>query len=429
MIELIIDGRAVELSPECTLALFISIEALTEPASQLEQQFEFEIPFTALNRSIMQFAEQTLASRLFNQSPPTGRLVVNGIPLFRGNIELVRSRSRTDGSGSYLIRLLVPPPEWIRLASRSRLMDLPLAYEEILSADTIQESWSDSSPLRFLPVKRDDYPDYGNSQVKLQELNDENYHPFVQIKSLLDGIMEQAGYRIKSQFLNEDFFKSLYMSGYYPAHTDPQAFIRMDFAALRSAESATATADSQGRIMARGTAGLHQVGNWVDAPLPYSGNPYDEAARWFGESFRMMDGRPAFVPDQDIVAGFQFECRYSTRIRLGSPSELIGVDKILWDGATVFDTVLNNPLPDRKNIPGSAGDYWIFCTPELSEREKRLSVYDANGAVEVFDFSGTLFPVHMAFDPVRTTLEYETDGNYQPAEENRWALYADQDYS
>jgi len=429
MIELFIDGWGVDLTPECTVMLSLSVAQLTEPASHKPAKFRFDIPATRKNRTLMEFADQILSGKLFNQSQHTGTVVCNGITLLNGEVEFVRSGYKPVGEGFYRINLTVPAPLWISRAARIPLQDIPIGFEARLSAQTIQESWENDSPVKFLPVKRDAYPDYGRNQVTLQKLDYENYHPFVQVKALLDGIIGQAGYRIESQFLNEDFFKSLYMSGAYPEAVDPDAGVRLDFQAYRSGESATAIAGEDGRIYAAAQPMDHSVGNFVDAGKPYPGNPYDEAAPFFGQSFRMMDGRPAFVPDLDLVAGFEFHCSYVSQVRIESLEKLSGVDRIWWEDSLVFESSFPNPLTDRKNTAGKAGGYRVYCFYFEPEQQRRISVYDEKGVPEIFEITEQAQAIILTRDPVFAVLETFSDGQFIENEGSAWAFYSEEEYA
>ena len=43
-----------------------------------------------------------------------------------------------------------------------------------------------------------------------------DYHPFLHVRTLMESIAAQAGYSIRSDFMETDFVGSLYISGRYP---------------------------------------------------------------------------------------------------------------------------------------------------------------------------------------------------------------------
>ena len=220
MIEFYIDQRAVEITPECTVTLSASLEQITNPSSIHEKSFRMRIPMTQHNRKVMGFCEQILSPQQFNQQKHSGKIESGGSLLAYGPVKLIQCEETRFGNACYVIDLIIAPPGWITESRQKKLKEIAMEYNEIFSPALIQDSWTNGSAIRFLPVKRDKHTAYGQGQVVLSALSFENYHPFVQVKTLLETIIEAAGYRIESQFLNEAFFESLYMSGNYPPSGD-----------------------------------------------------------------------------------------------------------------------------------------------------------------------------------------------------------------
>lgn len=427
MIEFYIDQRAVELTPECSVTLSASLEQVTNPSSIREKRFRMRIPMTQQNRKVMGFCEQMLSPQQFNRQKHSGKIECGGSLLIQGDIELIRCEDTRSGKTCYVIDLIVPPPEWITEARQKALKETALEYLETFSPALIQESWTSDSPVRFLPVKRDKHTAYGQEQVVLSDLSVENYHPFVQVKALLDAIIGESGYRIESQFLNEPFFQSLYMSGNYPTSGDGSTLFRMNFEAERTSGSQPTTADSEGKVYATTLKTNHSVGNLVDKAMAYTGSPLDLAAQYYGKSFRMIEGRPAFVPEQDIIAGFEFDLKYRFAVDIRTEKWFSGVSKISWNEETIYESDVPNTLTDIKNTGASGvNSLWIVAFKH-GANTKRITLYNAKGnAIQIFYTYTAAAQVRANMTFAYARYEYLDQNQYVPFEE--WAIYSHTEY-
>lgn len=418
MIELFIDGRAVDLPSGCSIALSALLEEIASPGSIEEKVHPLSVPMTPRNRSALGFPEQTLSVRRFNREKHSGKIQCKGTALLEGDVELAGCESDPTGAGYYKLRLVVRPPGWVVDATEKKLSDAGIAYTGTLNAATIRESWTSDSPVKFLPVKRDRYPAYGKTQTALAALGYENYHPFVQVKALLESIVRSSGYRIESEFLNEPFFQSLYMSGRYAGNESSENVLRMDFMARKTSEDRTTTADSEGRVYASDGIASHSIGNPVNEADTNPSSPS------YGKSFRVIDGRPAFVPEENVIAGFEFHLKIGFGLELGAGNQAKGVSKINWGEETLYETSHPSPLADKKDCGGDPGYYRLVCFDKVI-KSRRVTLHTVYGDF-TYSFSDPVYRIYSSDILNRVTCQEYQNGIYVPTD--NWALYDDMEY-
>ncbi len=366
MIELFIDGRSIETAEGSTVRFSLSAEEITAPGEARERVFPFTLPMSARNRAALGFPEQCGSPAPFNRQQHTAKVVCRGAVLAEGEVELLGCEANADGAGVYRIALHVPAAAWLDETARKTIAETPLAYNRTLNAATIRESWNDEGPVRFLPVKWDEEPLYGAEITTLEMLGYENYYPFVQIKAVLEAIAADAGYRIESKFFDEPFFRSLYMSGRYAPAGSMENVFRMDFRAVRSAADKAVMTDPEGRAFATPTNAYSNafVGNLVDAPDPSAAgnNPF------YGNSFQMIGGRAAFVPEADVIAGFEFKfrIRFTPPVLSGSLT-LKQPFRIHWNEEMLYELTAVDPRVDYVN---AGVELTLRSTPRLRTKNE-----------------------------------------------------------
>ena len=422
MTELFIDGLPVDLDAGCTVELSLSLKEITAPGEVTEKICPLTLPMSARNRAVLGFPEQALSSKRFNHEKHTGKITCRGAVLLTGPLELTGCNVNADGSGEYRLSLRVPPPAWIERAALKKLSETAVDYDKILNEQTIRESWTDNSPVKFLPVKRDSELAYGQSQGVLDSLWYENYHPFVQVKALLDAITGAAGYRIESQFLNDPFFQSLYMSGRYGGTPATENVSRMDFVARRNAADKSISADSQGRVYTSAGSAANSVGPAVDIlqPATATDNPY------YGKSLRTIDGRFAFVPETDVIAGFEWQMKVRFTPQLYSSTQLRGLFRIGWDDETIYEgSSLPNPLTDHKNSGGKPGQYRLVCFDNQT-KARRITIHYTRGTTASNSTSQPASVISCAYDFSHAVCEESQNGIWMPVD--NWAFYVNAEY-
>ncbi|MDR0954540.1 MAG: hypothetical protein LBM20_04065 [Rikenellaceae bacterium] len=423
MIEILIDGQPVEASADCSVVLSASLSELTTPETLRPKRHELTLAMTPQNRAVLGFPEQAFSPRRFKQEEHWGTIRCAEATLVEGNVELVRCENDPAEGGRYLLALVVPTPHWVGQATQKLLGETEIEYEGVLNAAQIQSSWTADSPVRFLPVKRDQYPAYGETQSVISQLGYENYYPFVQVKALFEAIVQSAGYRIESSFLNEPFFGTLYMSGRYDQTGNNGSIARMDFIAGNTFPDRTATADSTGRVYTTAPAGTHSVGTPVDTAI--LSTEYTSTLSERAPSFQLIDGRPAFVPEEAVIVGFEFQMKVQLAGQVVSESE--EPFRLMWGEETLYEAELEeaNPLTDLKNTGGVAGAYRVVVSDETVVN-RRIAVYRANGSSTYLYFTNPNSLLNIPNDFTRVTC-FQMQG-YSYVQIQNWALYSNEEY-
>ncbi len=313
------------------------------------RSLKITLPATANNDAIACFARDPHAAKRFNEERHTAELTADGAVLFAGTARLL-SASETE----YVFELRDGGAQWAKSAALAMFNTLDVDYRATLTPTEILDSWTADTPVRFFPVHRDEYPTEYNSTDLLpaeRMLSVDDYRPFLHIASLLTALIEKAGYRIESRFLESDFFRSLYMSGAYASHDTAAAAARMGFYARRLAP-ATASASATGRVYADPTALYNTIGNIVETATPQTldadGEPIPELVN-NGGCFRIEEGKIQFVPPTSVDVGFEYYLRYTTEHRIVSRARLKGFDTIYLGPGTEVKFALANRYADRRN--------------------------------------------------------------------------------
>jgi hypothetical protein len=310
------------------------------------------LPATPVNDAVFAHATEIHARERFNAASHVGRVEHEGCVLIEGPLVLGRAERGADG-GFYEVHIVGAAREWASDAATHSLSTLPLEWSKRLSASTISSSWTDGSPVRFLPVARERLRrDYSSGGVipAARVLSSDDYHPFIHAATLLRSVFAAAGYRVVSDFVDGEMFSSLYISGNYPTRDVSAAKADMDFLARRFAPG-SATANSQGRVYADPYRASYTVGNIVDTASPTETSPqgvsYDDVFTR-GGCFQMDDRRVAFIPPSTVSVGFQFHLRYTTDYRMKSRTALAGFDTVYLGEQAARTFTLENPWPDRR---------------------------------------------------------------------------------
>lgn len=350
--ELYIDNQRVDTDAGSEISISLSVASATEPQKgRTGYTRTLRLPSTPLNDSILGYAAEIHARDGFNSADHVGRVEHEGAVLFEGPLILSRAE-RSAGTGFYDVHIIGASKEWVRRASATMLPATDVAYSKTLNGSNILASWSDSSPVRFLPVAREKYEaDFSSGGVipAMKILSSDDYHPFIHAGTLLNAIFAGSGYSIESDFTAGPAFASLYISGNYPTRDVSILKANMDFLARRLAPR-TAVANSTGRVYADPYQISFTVGNIVDTAeqaVGADGVSYDDVFTNNG-CFRMDDERIAFIPTSAVSVGFQFHLRYVTDCRMKSRSEMTGFDRIYLGEQSARRFTLANPYPDRR---------------------------------------------------------------------------------
>jgi hypothetical protein len=352
--ELYIDNKPVDTDNGSEVAISLSVASVTDPRhARSGYTRSIRLPMTPANDAVFGFAFDVNARDRFNASRHTGRVEHEGVALIEGPLCLKRCQTHSDGGGFYEVYIVGAAKEWASRAASRRLGATDLYFSRTLGGAAIQAGWTDSSPVKFLPVAREQpVPDYSRGHVipAMKILTADDYHPFINAAALMHAIFAESGYRIESRFMDGSFFRSLYISGNY--HTRDVSTLKadMDFLARRVTQ-VTAAADYNGRVYADPSIpGISSVGNIVETADPKQTGGLASHADVFtlNGCFTAENNRVVFIPTSEVAVGFQYRLAYTTDYRMKNRKEMAGFCEIDPGDGTIRKFTVANPYPDRR---------------------------------------------------------------------------------
>lgn len=359
MTKLYIDNVLADMDPSTDLAISITPETLGSSNLGVVCSKSVTIPSTPHNRGLMGDCGHPYSRRMFNHSEHRARLEVRGCVVLEGRLHLVASA--TGPNGYYRFYIVPDGVEWHKALDRS-IDSAAISWSSYFSISAIRDSWTQNNPIvRFLPVER------GTGKGKMNycgRILTENYHPFIHLGSLLRAMFAEAGYAIESEFLDSDFFRSLYMSGRWSERNWRNWSDKMDFKAVRATSSPVTTADYFGRIYASPLKHYHTVGNIVD--VPSSDSPegaFNEGCFGLEES----SGRICFTPIAEMMVAFDYDLRWRTEYRIASRTEFKGVSGACFSSGDREKLILPNNLYDYRNDPLGVGYAYNLMIFEVTD--------------------------------------------------------------
>lgn len=374
--ELRIDGEACDLGT-ATLAVpgYTARKTRDLDACREGRKLTATIPPTPRNTRLLGAPYDPCTGQRFNETAHEAEVTAEGTVLLAGTVRLLKASAE-----GYVLEIRDGGAGWAEQAARRMFNTLGIDYGAGLTADTIRKSWTDSSPVKFFPIHRDEYLQQNNGQDLLPAeriLTVDDYHPFLHVATVVEKIFEEAGYAIESRFMQRPEFRELYMSGAYPTHDTTGMQARMGFHARRLS-AATATASPAGWVYADPTAAVHTVGNIVETATPQAVDADGEAIPELynnGGVFEMKDRLIRFVPPTQVRAGFEYYLKYTTDHRILSRTRLQGFDSVYLGPGTTLRFTLANRYEDRRGaiqanhtyravvFDHAAGDsYRLTCT-------------------------------------------------------------------
>lgn len=320
-------------------------------AARQGRSLTLSIPFSARNNALLMWADDPRSAFRFNDAVHTAELSERGARLIEGTVRLLAVHD-----DAYEIEIRSGAAGWAEQASLRKLDDLKVDWSFNLTPTDIYQSWTNDSPVRFLPVHHDSYEQMNSSTdllVAERFLAVEDYHPFLHIAPLVGQIFAQAGYRVQSRFLESDLFQSLYMSGAFASRDTAAAVNRMGFQARRLGP-VTAAANESGRVTADPNTQLNSVGNIVETATPQSIDVDGEAVSGLynnGNCFSSGNGTICFTPPTEITVGFEYFLKYTTQHRILSRTRLAGFDTVYLGTGSEYRFWLTNRYKDLRDEP------------------------------------------------------------------------------
>ena len=356
----------------------------------------------------------------FNASYHAARLEVDSVALFEGLAVLLGSESDADGT-TYRVRLRRGGAEWAEKAATTKLGDMKVDFSILMSLPGIAGSWSEDSPVRFLPLWRDSYPEPTAAGIYEEQrtLMPHNYHPFISVLPLIESLAERSGYKLDSDFLRSESFRRLMMSGAWPNVESSTAYATMGFKAYRT-KTTTAAASEIGRVYVWEPLMASNVGAIVDTVNPAATT--DEGvmvgdAYTYGGCFSFEDGRPIFRPKRDISVAFDYHLRFTTDYRIASSKFLQGFDRVNIGTGCEVEIKLNNPYTDRRSSFTPGVEYALYIFDFDPEKEYMLRGYgaitEAVTKLVLTEEAGTAVSLYWRSSANQVFVPYNED----------WALY------
>lgn len=320
------------------------------------RRVEFSLPASPDNDSIVGFAADPYAAERFNASYHEGVVEVDGVALLAGVVYLcgVESAPAADGGEcravSYRIAITGGAAEWAKRAAERKIGATRLDYSESLDGAAIERSWEEQSAVKFLPVYRDEYlmsEDESSLYAPQRVLTVGDYHPFISVVSLLDEIFTEAGYSVRSNFLQGDLARSLHISGKVDSGSTASAsrlLSLMGFMAGRRDE-ADAVADYAGRVYLSPLVLANSLGNIVQT----TDKSVDECFYNNGNALTINDEGITYKPRTRANVAFEIFLKYTTDCRILSRERLQGFDTIYVDTGCQMHFNIANPYRDHRS--------------------------------------------------------------------------------
>ena len=349
-----IDGRELDTDRNESVSISISVEQFTKLGESTwnEVKYPVKIPVTERNRQVVGDAEEIASGVFFNQQEHEGWIEADGCRLIEGPLRLCGVEHGPE-SEWYRFEIVTPGNWWAQRASEEMFRMLEIDFREVFNGEMIQNSWTWDQPVRFLPVQRQEFLTENPEENMIEPvrvLTVEDYHPFLHVRSLLEKMMEVAGYRISSDFFQSEYFDSLYISGNYIVHDVELLRSRMDFLAGRFYDTEAET-DRFGYVYTGEAPALNCLGLLVDTADPEAVS--DEGTTIEGVfnvngCFRAENGGVAFYPPQEVVLGFEYHFIYTTETWMASREELWGINRVKLPGEEFREFRIANRNKDRR---------------------------------------------------------------------------------
>lgn len=395
------------------------------------QSVVVELPSTPLNDKVMGYATEPTTAERFNAEPHTAQLLVDGVELTSGKVYLLATESRPKaGVGSkhrlwFRLKICSGVATWAESATQTKLSEMFDDYQITLDADAIEQSWSDGSVVKFLPVHHDSYaaPYDGESLYAPQRvMGVDDYFPFIRVADIVRGLFEDAGYSLESSFFESEEFQKLHISGRYPSSGGFEARLvaSAGFCAGRKSE-ATATADSFGRVYATPLMLVNSVGNFVDTFSAADG----EGLYNNGSVLSIEDVGVSYRPTTSVNVGFEVDIAYTTDYRILSRERLQGFDGVYIDTNCQMQYRLVNPFVDRRNSLQPNTEYRCVVFDHSSGATYRVVCHYGSTTATLAEFSARTASVVVPLEASGAECELQqkiSDGEYQ-SYGGDWALY------
>ncbi len=383
---------------------------------------EVLMPRNQNNAAIFGCEAQLHTASRFNEQWHPMRFEVDGVTLFEGTAYLMEVV--WSGNEEYFrVECRGDVEAWALRGSQSSMADVSLdGFYTYLNQEGIESTWEESSVVKFFAVDRDSYTTAasGDDMTGVQKIRTiDDYHPFINIKALIESFLSQYGYTIESSIFESEDFANLFVSGNYASSESSNARSTMGFY-LKRGEDTTTTCNSTGRIYLSPYLLSNTFGNVVDVLSP----TYDQECYNYGNVMQIDGKELVFVPLTTTYAGFEYRLHYTTSSQILSRTELKGINSLRYaDGYTIEWQLQNGYVDQRDSVVANVEynvaifDYDASCTYRIVGVDSDSS-HTPLGLL-TSRFSG--WTPTVKYDSYIVQQSY--DGSFYTNYEGDWALY------
>ena len=214
-LKITINNTEVDISNDeiSKIALSFSIGDINELGSRDSGKSRTIIlPATQKNKILFGFSEDINSANTIDQTEkPTAEVTLDGVPLINGYMKMMSATKDGEGNvSSYEIVIVGDNGEWQQKTSFLKLTDLDYsAQDHVWNETNITNSELITTGIDYV------YPliHYGNftPNANPRYVDVEDRYPAINVKSIITKILNGQGYRITSDFIDNNFFEGLYI--------------------------------------------------------------------------------------------------------------------------------------------------------------------------------------------------------------------------
>ncbi len=422
MIKVKIGGIECEVDSSAAISLSYDGDSMTDMNScRTAQSITLTLPLNAANQALFGIEGDVHTRSKFNAQGYTLTLEVDGIDLFEGAAYL--TQIVWGESGRYAcVECRGGVPLWATLSAETLFSQLGIEYEERLTLTTIEESWSDDSPIKFFPILRDSYDiatTTGDSTGARLLRSIDDYHPFINLWRLLETIFGNAGYTIQSTTAEQEHFEQIYISGNYASAENEAARAALGFYAKRLSDTST-TANSLGRVNVSPYEIYATVGNIIDIETVDSDN---ECYNYSGV-LQYDDQAVVFRPTTQISAGFEYFLHYTCSTEIESRTKLKGIDTLDLINDGYIEWEITNRYVDYRQSPSSSINYTLCIFDfEQGQSFKLYGTTSAGAFTEICDIDSRMTTIKFDITYQSLSLYIAQASTTYSLYDQDWALY------
>ncbi|MFQ9502770.1 MAG: hypothetical protein ACLR1G_00940 [Alistipes indistinctus] len=344
MIDLYIDGKRLDTDQQTDAAITLSIGSVEDPSQSLTAfSKSIEVPATARNKEIMQFADQLHGVEQFNNAKHPARLEAGGVVVMTGTAQITKVTVNNLLNASYEVNLIGAEYEWAKKAAEAKLNETDGLGSWVFSAATIKSLLESNGGVYLFPVYRGKY-----TQIISEDVTEErtytiaaDYLPFFNIRLLVTKIIAQYGYSIRSNFFEQnELFSRLIVAGQWEKYDRPDLDEKWGFLAGRlSAAIAVLGVGSQANTIDFGDLGA-VVTTADPTEETENSDPQTDLYNHGGCLSFPSRSEPVFTAPEDIVIGLEYDLEYTTLVKIGDEVSPAYRGKLFY-----IDTVNGRKLP------------------------------------------------------------------------------------